>query len=493
MKFWTDPTLLAVALLLTICVSFAACAREEKKPNIVFFLVDDLGWTDTGCYGSSYYDTPHIDQLAKEGMKFTSAYMMPTCSPSRASLMTGKYPPRTGIYTVDAYAGTPLKMQKVKGIRSKRFISADEVTLAEVLKEAGYATGHFGKWHLGNDSLTGPLGQGFDINMGGDATGSPKSFFSPFGNIKHMALAKEGEYLTEILADGACRFIEENKNTPFFLYFPFYQVHVPLHAKKEWVKKYKGKKKYEGQGVPAYGAMVSYMDHSIGRVLDQLEKYDLLDNTIIIFTSDNGGQIVATSNSPLRGQKGNLTEGGIRVPFIVKWPGVVRPGSIEDTPVTVVDHYPTLAEMAGTGIPENTVVDGVSLVPLLQARGKLKRDAIYWHLTSYNGNGRTNALLWQYPGGAIRKGDWKLIENFEEGSLRLYNLKEDIGETEDLYDQYPEKAGALLAELRQWRKNTGAPVPNETNPHFEAGSRDWIVGANRSRDVKETERLTLVR
>ncbi len=493
MKFRTDPIPWVVFFLLAICISFVASAQEEKRPNIVFFLADDLGWSDPGCYGSNYYDTPNIDQLAEEGMKFTSAYMMPTCSPSRASLMTGKYPPRTGIYTVDGYARTPLEMQKVKGIRSKRFISTDEVTIAEVLQQAGYATGHFGKWHLGNDSLTGPLAQGFDVNMGGGAEGSPKSFFSPFGNIKNMAPAGEGEYLTKLLTDGACRFIENNRSRPFFLYFPFYQVHVPLHAKKEWVEKYKGKESHGGQSVPAYGAMVSYMDYSIGRVLDQLEKHGLSDNTIIIFTSDNGGQIVATSNSPLRGQKGNLTEGGIRVPLIVKWPGEVQPGSIEDTPVTVVDHYPTLAGMAGTNIPENTVVDGVSLVPILQARETPKRDAIYWHLTSYNGNGRSNSLLWQCPGGAIRKGDWKLIENFEDGTVQLYNLKKDIGETTDLKDQYPQKAGMLLEELRLWRKNTNARVPQEGNPHVEANSRNWISKANRSRNVKETARLTLIR
>ncbi len=478
--------------LLAVCIFLNIQAQDEKKPNIVFFLVDDFGWSDLGCYGSEYYDTPTIDKLAKEGMVFTDAYMMPTCSPSRASLMTGKYPPGTGVYTVDWYAGTPKKMQKVKGIKSKRFIAEEEITIAEVLKEAGYTNGHFGKWHLGDKPETSPKGQGFDVNIGGCKSGSPKSFFSPYG-IENIAPQKEGVYLTDVLTDGACNFITENKNKPFFLYFPFYQVHVPLHAKKEWAEKYVGKQAHGQQNVPAYGAMVSYMDYSVGRVLDQLEEHGLTDTTIIIFTSDNGGQIVATSNSPLRGQKGNLTEGGIRVPLIVKWPKKVKPGTIEKTPVTVVDYYPTLAEMAGTSIPKNKMIDGESFIPLLKQEGQLKRDAIYWHLTSYNGNGRSNSLLWQYPGGAIRKGDWKLIENFENDSLELYNLKNDIGETKNLRDQYPQKTKELLKDLVLWQESTNAPIPREANPDFEENSLDWIVNANKARNIKETERLTLIK
>ncbi len=478
--------------LLAVCMFLNIQAQDKKKPNIVFFLVDDFGWSDLGCYGSEYYDTPNIDKLAKEGMVFTDAYMMPTCSPSRVSLMTGKYPPRTGVYTVDWYAGTPKKMQKVKGIKSKRFIAEDEVTIAEVLKEAGYTNGHFGKWHLGDQPETSPEGQGFDVNIGGCKSGSPKSFFSPYG-IGNIAPQKEGVYLTDVLTDGACNFITENKDKPFFLYFPFYQVHVPLHAKKEWVEKYKGKKAHGQQNVPAYGAMVSYMDYSVGRVLDQLEEHGLTDNTIIIFTSDNGGQIVATSNSPLRGQKGTLTEGGIRVPLIVKWPNIVKPGTIDKTPVTVVDYYPTLAEMTGTSISENRMIDGESFIPLLKQEGQLKRDAIYWHLTSYNGNGRSNSLLWQYPGGAIRKGDWKLIENFENDALELYNLKNDIGETKNLRDQYPQKTKELLKDLKLWQESTNAPIPTEANPEFEESSLDWIVNANKARNIKETERLTAIK
>ncbi len=467
-------------------------AQKNQKPNIVFFLIDDLGWSDLGCYGSKFYETPNIDKLANEGIRFTSAYMMPTCSPSRASLMTGEYPPRTGIYTVDAYAGTPLKMQKVKGIRSKKFLSQNDVTIAEVLKNEGYVNGHFGKWHLGNTPETYPLAQGFDVNVAGCETGAPRSFFSPYLNVKNIETQNDGKYLPEVLTDGACRFIEENKNSPFFLYFPFYLVHVPLHAKKEWAAKYAAKEPDGGQSIPAYGAMVSYMDFCVGRVLKKIEELGLDENTIVIFTSDNGGQIVATSNSPLKGQKGNLHEGGIRVPLIVKWPGKVKKATRNDTPVTVVDFYPTLAGMSDANLPKDKQIDGESIVPLLTGKGRLKRDAIFWHLTSYNGNGRSNSLLWQPPGGAIRKGDWKLIENFEDGSLQLYNLKGDIGEKENLADKYPEKTNELLNRLKAWQEKTKAPIPGEINPLFEESSIEWVNQQN-IRNISEVERLTLIK
>ncbi|RKZ83902.1 MAG: aryl-sulfate sulfohydrolase, partial [Gammaproteobacteria bacterium] len=266
----------------------------------------------------------------------------------------------------------------------------------------------------------------------------------------------------------------------------------PLHAKKEWVEKYEGKHPYGGQSVPAYGAMVSYMDDCVGRVLDKLDELGLTENTVIFFVSDNGGQIVATSNSPLRGQKGNLYEGGIRVPLIVKWPKKVKPGSIVDVPLSVVDFYPTLAEITGANIPEDKLIDGESMVPLLTDKGVLKREAIFWHLPSYNGNGLSNSSLWQTPGGAIRRGKWKLIEGFEDGSLQLFNLESDIGETMNLSSQYPGMANELLEELKAWQKSTNAPIPGEDNSQFEESSRDWISRAN-TRNLKETERLTVIR
>ncbi|MDX9881185.1 MAG: sulfatase [Prolixibacteraceae bacterium] len=466
--------------------------KAQEKPNIVFFLVDDLGWSDLGCFGSQYYMSPNIDKLAEQGMKFTSAYMMPTCSPSRASLMTGEYPPRTGIFSVDAYANTPSKMRKLKRISSKKYLVPEDITIAEVLKSAGYATGSFGKWHLGNNEETYPANQGFDVNVGGCEAGSPKSYFSPFDGIKNINVKEEGKYITEVLTDSVCAFIDGNKDKPFFIYFPFYQVHVPVHAKKEWVEKYKGKEGFYGQNNPNYGAMVSYMDFSVGRVLNKLEELNLSKNTIVVLTSDNGGQIMVTSNAPLKGQKGNLYEGGIRVPLIVKWPGKTKKGSTSNVPVTVVDYFPTLAEMAGAAIPENKITDGESIVPLLEGGKRLVRDAIFWHLTSYNGNGCSNSYLWQAPGGAIRKGNWKLIENFEDHSVELYNLKEDIGETKNLSNKNPQKAKELLTDLKNWQKKVEAPVPTELNPGFEPESLDWLDKWS-TRIVEQAKNQTLVK
>lgn len=491
MNFRVFHKILCLFLVL-FTVTMAEAKPENNRPNIIVILVDDLGWSDLGCFGSQYYMTPNIDKLTEQGMKFTSAYMMPTCSPSRASLMTGEYPPRTGIFSVDVYAYAPLKMRKLKGIPSKRYLVSEDVTIAEVLKNAGYKTGSFGKWHLGNNEETYPTNQGFDVNVGGCEAGSPKSYFSPFKKIKNIDVKEEGKYITEVLTDSVCAFIQGNKDKPFFIYFPFYQVHVPVHAKKEWVEKYQGKEGFYGQNNPNYGAMVSYMDYSVGRVLDKLEELNLSKNTIVVLTSDNGGQIMVTSNTPLNGQKGNLYEGGIRVPLIVKWPGKTKPGSSSDVPVTVVDYFPTLAEMAGAAIPENKITDGESIVPLLNGDNHLNREAIFWHLTSYNGNGRSNSYLWQTPGGAIRKGNWKLIENFEDNSIELYNLKKDIGETKNLSHKNPQKANELLTDLKNWQKEVGAPMPTELNPGFEPESLNWLDKWS-TRIVEQAEKQTLVK
>lgn len=490
MKNLSIVILNAVILILTSNTAFAG--TDKKRPNIVFILVDDLGWSDLGCYGSEYYSTPRIDELAGEGMKFTSAYMMPTCSPSRASLMTGLYPQRTGIYTVDAYAKTPIEMEKLKVKPSEEYLKPENITIAEVLKKAGYVTGSFGKWHLGDNEATYPQGQGFDVNMGGCEAGAPTTYFSPFKGIKFIDVKEKGQYLTKVLTDGALKFIEDNKKKPFFLYFPFYQVHVPVNALKEWVNKYSNIKPSGEQDNPNYGAMVSYMDYSVGRVLDKLKELHLSKNTIVILTSDNGGQIMVTSNFPLKGQKGNLSEGGIRVPLIVRWPDKVKPNTTCKVPVTVVDYFPTIAEMANVKLPSEELVDGESFIPLLKGKSKLKRDAIFWYLPVYNGNGISNSNLWQPPGAAIRMGNWKLIENFEDHSTELYNLKKDIGETHNLSNKYVKKRQQLLAKLKKWQKETHARIPYEENPAFNKQLLNWIPKAN-TRIIGEVERRTVIK
>ncbi len=457
----------------TSSIARAKTKEVKQKPNIIFFYIDDLGWKDVGFNGSKYYEMPNIDKLARQGMIFKSAYMAPTCAPSRACLTSGQYPPRHGIYTVDAFARTPEKMREIKAFDSKRFLSTDVITMAEAIKPADYVSASIGKWHVGDRDETLPTGQGFNVNVAGCEWGKPKSYFSPYQN-RFLTDGPDGEYLTDRLNDEAIKFIKANKDGPFFLYFPHYAVHVPLEARKELINKYKNKKPHRGQNNPVYAAMIESIDIGIGRIMNKLKELGLVENTIIIFSSDNGGQNMCTSNLPLRGQKGNIYEGGIRVPTFIVWPGVTEPGSTCDVPITVVDFYPTLVEMAGIREFPSQILDGESLVPLLRGDKKLKREAIYWHLPCYNGNGKANAKVWQPPVGAIRKGDWKLIEFFEDGHLELYNLRQDIGETNNLAKSNPEKTKELLADLRTWQKKTNAQIPKEPNPLYDPDARSKI-------------------
>ncbi len=464
--------LIPICLLFLGFVATTACAAD--KPNIVFILVDDMGYKDTGFTGSAYYQTPHIDRLASQGVVLTDAYAMPTCAPTRACLVTGQYPPRHGIYTVDFFAGTPAPMQKLKPIKSKRALDTKAVTFAELLKAAGYKSAQVGKWHLGNQPDTLPTGQGFDVNFAGGSTGAPKSYFRPYKNVPHVGEGPEGEYLTDRLTDEALAFIEQSKQGPFLLYLSFYSVHVPVHATADRVARYENVAPAGGQNMPEYAAMVSAVDDSVGRIVAKLEALGLDDDTLIVFTSDNGGQITVTDNTPLRGQKGDLHEGGVRVPTFVRWPGRIEPGTTNATPVTIVDWLPTLLDAAGAQPGADLTLDGESLVPMLTKRAPLKRDAIYFHMPGYNGNGRTNALVWQPPAGAIRMDRWKLIENFEDGSLELYDLQTDLGEKHNLADAQPRRAQQLLAKLKAWQKDTDAPIPTQANPKYNPASRDWL-------------------
>ncbi|MHC4226839.1 MAG: sulfatase, partial [Planctomycetota bacterium] len=438
-------------------------------------LIDDMGWRDLGCCGSTYYETPNIDRLASQGMIFTDAYSCgPNCAPTRASLMSGQYTPRHGIVTVGNSDRGPAHLRKLIPIENKTVLDAKITTIAEALKPAGYVSASMGKWHLGNDPGHGPVGQGFDLNVGGYEAGHPRSYFSPYKNPELMD-GPEGEYLTDRLTDEALKFIEANRDKPFFLYLPHYAVHTPIRAKKDMITKYKAKQPSNGQGNPTYAAMIESTDQGVGRIMAKLDKLGLTDETIVIFSSDNGGvggykelgikggEI--TSNAPLRGGKGMLYEGGIRVPMFVRWPGVVKPGSRCDAPVITIDFYPTLLEIAGTPRPAKQVLDGRSIVPLLKGAGSLKRQAIFWHFPAYlQGSGGT----WRTtPAGAVRQGKWKLLEFFENGRLELYNLERDIGEKNDLARISPEKTKKLHNLLRNWRKSVSARVPTELNSEYE--------------------------
>lgn len=451
-----------------------AGAQAGRPPNIVFFLVDDLGYMDIGANNpDTFYETPHVDRLAREGMRFTSGYAAnPVCSPTRYSIMTGKYPSRVGA------------TNWFSGVREGRFRPAplndrmplEEVTLAEALKDGGYRTAFVGKWHLGPTEEYWPEAQGFDVNIGGHNAGSPPGgYFAPFRNPR-LSDGPEGENLTARLAEESARIIDRFKDRPFLLYHAFYAVHTPLQPPRELVRKYEARAAASGatpefapeeqvwpttdprqvrvaQRHPTYAAMVESMDAAVGRVLGAIHDAGLDDNTIVFFMSDNGGLSTSegspTSNLPWRGGKGWLYEGGIREPLVIKWPGVTRAGTTSDQPVISTDFYPTMLEMAGLPSRPAQHLDGVSLVPLLKRTGALRRDSLYWHYPHYSNQGG-------FPGGAIRAGDEKLIERFEDGRVHLYDLKRDPGERTDLASRRPDRVARLRARLHKWYLDVGA-------------------------------------
>lgn len=458
---WLLGLSVAVSTLSALC-AFGAPAGPTGHPDIVFILVDDLGWADVGCFGSRYYETPHIDRLATQGMRFTDAYAAcPVCSPTRASIMTGKYPAR--LHLTDWIPGegdAPNHALRVPAWR--QFLPLEEVTIAKALKSAGYATASIGKWHLGGPKYY-PEHQGFDLNIAGCDIGQPASYFWPYEGKTHTvpglkAGGQEGEYLTDRLTDAAEAFIEANKERPFFLYFAHYAVHVPLEAKPALLAKYKAKRPSGGQSNPLYAAMIESVDDSVGRLLRKLEALGLEERTVVVFMSDNGGLWPqATSNAPLRAGKGHPYEGGIREPLIIKWPGATKPATTCSVPVCSIDFFPTLLEIVGVKPPGP--VDGLSLVPLLKQSGSLDRDALYWHYPHYWSGATVR------PSGTVRAGDWKLIEFYEDMRLELYNLKEDLGETRDLAKARPGKAAELRAMLHRWRQSVDAQMPSP-NPNY---------------------------
>ena len=442
----------ALALLL------AACATSEPPPNVIVILVDDLGWTDVGCYGSDLYETPNIDRLARDGVKFTDGYAACTvCSPTRAAAMTGKYPAR--LHVTDWIHGHVRSKAKLAIPKWTHYLPLEEVTIAEALKEAGYATAHIGKWHLGGE-LRWPEKQGFDLNVGGYHRGQPPSYFSPY-RIPTLEDGPAGEYLTDREAEEACKFIERNKDQPFFLYLPHYAVHTPIQAKKELIEKYRAKiGPHLRHQNPAYAGMVESVDDSLRRITAKLDELGIAERTVIFFTGDNGGLVLRriTNNAPLRAGKGSSYEGGVRVPFIVKWPAGARAGAISRAPVITVDLFPTILELTGAAGPDDKI-DGESIVPLLRDPGTaLARTAIYWHYPHYHPGGAT-------PYGAVRAGDWKLIEFFEDMHVELYNLKDDIGEKKNLAASMRQKAILMRRRLHAWRKSVGAQMPTK-NPNY---------------------------
>ncbi len=468
-RFLSDAGKAALGLAGGACLLNELRARADlpggRPLNFVFILIDDMGWSDSGCYGSTFYETPNIDRLAGEGMRFSDAYAAcPVCSPTRASIMTGKYPARLKL--TDFLVGRRLgDNSPILPAEYRHYLPLEETTIAEALKPVGYTSAHIGKWHLGREPYY-PKAQGFDLNVGGTHSGMPRDYFYPAWGDNPPIEGRPGEYLTDRLTEEAEKFIENNSGRPFLLYLSHYAVHIPLQAKQEMIDRYRARANPEAaQNNTIYAAMIESVDESLGRVIKKLKELNLADRTAVFFMSDNGGLSVeegpntpATSNAPLRAGKGYLYEGGIREPMIVRWPGVIPPGSICRVPVTSVDFYPTILEMAGLEYDPANPVDGVSLVPLLKQTGVPKREAIYWHYPHFSNQGGM-------PGGAVRKGDWKLIEFYEDGSLELYNLKEDIGERNNLAGKRPEKAARLRRMLDDWRKAVKAVMP-KPNPDY---------------------------
>tara|TARA_B100001175_G_C19514506_1_gene646329 strand:+ start:5906 stop:7474 length:1569 start_codon:yes stop_codon:yes gene_type:complete len=514
--------LIQFSIIILLMLFFSNCAKnsiEMKSPNVIFFLVDDIGWSDVGCYGSEFYETPNIDKLASEGVRFTDAYSAcHVCSPTRASILTGKYP--ASLNLTDWLPGRRnFSFQKLKNVEINQYIPYDISTLPKMLKNNGYKTAIIGKWHLGEDDDS-TLKQGFDSHLPDWNKGWPKEgYYFPYG-MKGLEVGDEGEYLTDRLTDEAIKYIEHNKETPFFLYLSHFAVHDPIEGRKDLVKKYSNKlkgndppggepfiletnpdekksitrieldslledNKYKGYKIFSNGSvkikqhqdnvefagMVESMDESLGRIMKKLKELELDQNTVVIFYSDNGGMSAAnfyfpdreiskkeidkafsTSNLPLRGGKGWMYEGGIRVPLIIKWPVKGLQGVVSNVPVTSPDFFPTIIEMIGLEAENNNQKEGISMVPLLKGDQKLEREAIYWHFPHYSNHGN------QSPGGVIRSGDYKLLEYYENNTIQLFNLAEDPGEQNDLSTKEPERVNKLRLLLTNWRKNVNAKM-----------------------------------
>jgi arylsulfatase A-like enzyme len=453
-------------------ILFTAIAAAAEKPNIVLIFADDLGWKDAGFQGSDFYETPNIDRLAREGMVFSAGYAAAgNCAPSRACLLSGQYTPRHDVYAVASTLRGPTNLMRMVPIKNKSGLAAANVTIADALRAAGYATGIFGKWHLEGPDGAPPSAQGFEVTLdknygGSGAQTDPKGIFT--------------------LTTAACEFLEKNRDRPFFAYVSHHAIHTGLQARQATLEKFKAKKPGSQHDDPLYAACTYDLDDGVGILLARLAELGLEKNTLVVFTSDNGAT-PQSSQEPLRGAKGAYYEGGIRVPFAARWPGKIAAGSKSDVPVINLDLFPTFLAAAGADVPAGKTLDGESLLPLLTGKGSLKREAIYWHFPGYLDNpvprGR-DPVFRTRPASVIRKGDWKLHLFHEEWQLdggqerlaanravELYNVAEDIGERKDLASLETQKRDELLGDLLKWFAATGAKLPTEKNAAYAPGQQ----------------------
>ena len=456
-------------MTLFCCNTEKHSADENKPPNILLINIDDMGWRDVGFMGSKYYETPHMDALASEGMIFTQAYATASnCAPSRACLMSGQWTPRHGIYTVDNSDRGESKYRKLIPTPNNKYMPDENLLIPEILKQNGYTTCHAGKWHLTDD----PLLCGFNVNIGGSHAGNPGSYYPPYKRVPSLVAPSDNYYLTNLIADKTLDFLKTTGDQPFFLYYSPYAVHTPIHPVTSLLSKYEGKKEWNGQNNAEYATMVENLDIQIGRIVSYLKESGKLDNTFVLFISDNGGHYGITRQWPLRSGKGSYYEGGIREPMFAYWKGKITQGTKTDVPVSNLDFYPTILEVAGINKPTNKLLDGESILPVLTTGAKMNQRPLYWHFPIYlqgyikNDTTTQDPLFRTRPGSAIRFGDWKLIQYFENNDKELYNLKNDISERNNLANSNPEKVQELSTLLENWRQMTGAPVPTKLNPDY---------------------------
>ncbi len=456
-------------LLAGLLVALSGAVGAVKQPNILYINADDLGVMDVG-YNSDRYITPNIDRLAEQGMRFTEAYApAANCAPSRACVFSGQFTTRHGVYTVTNSDRGDAKHRRIIPTKNTLYLTDEDFTIAEALKSAGYATIHLGKWHLGEDATT----QGFDVNIAGDTKGGPDGgYFTPFPkgtmtgyNDKYPT----GTHRVDILSDEAIAFMRRHKQEPMFIHMAWFSIHTRLEPVPGLVEKYMGK--HEN---PTYASMIEKMDQGVGRIVDELDRLGLAENTLVVFCSDNGGIAAQSTQAPYRAGKGSYFEGGVRVPLVARWPGMIKAGSICDTPVTGLDFFPTFSAVAKASLPKDKVLDGDNILPLMRNKGDFPERTLFWHfpiyLQKYNGvQDRSHDPLFRTrPGTIMRQGEWKLHEYFEDGRIELYNLAGDIGEEKNLAQSMPEKANELHRQMVQWRRQVKAPVPTERNPQFDA-------------------------
>ncbi|MCA8988993.1 MAG: sulfatase [Planctomycetaceae bacterium] len=483
--------LAVLASLLNLSWSSPSYAEANSRPNIVLIFADDLGWKDVAYQGSDFMETPNIDRLAQEGMVFTAGYAAAgNCAPSRACMISGTYTPRHHVYAVGNTGRGPKQSQRLIPIPNRSGLAVENVTFADALKAAGYVTGIFGKWHLSGKDGAEPSEQGFDVVM--DQNGKQKVGPDP-----------KGVYT---ITNAACKFMEDNKDRPFFAYVPHHAIHTPLQGRPETLSTFEKKTPGKQHHDPLYAACTYDLDDAVGILLRKLDELELTRNTLVVFTSDNGGTN-QSSQEPLRGNKGSYYEGGIREPFIVRWPGVTEPGSKCDVPVINVDLFPTFLEAAGAAVPSGKTLDGESLIPLLKGNGSLKRQAIFWHFPGYLDNpvirGRELDVRTGFrsrPVTVIHKGDWKLHLFHEEWQLdggreqldtnqavELYHLATDLGERKNLASSNTTKRDELLADLLTWIKHTDALIPTKPNPEYDPAAEKTKggKGGKKKKAVKE--------